>query len=65
MKRAITALNKELEKQFSPSEIETLEWYTDSETDETYKWKFRFPKDGKIRIFSYHKKTKKVAIWRL
>ncbi len=61
MQRAITAINKILQKQYTEEEIETFEWYVDVETIQTYSWKFRVPKDGAIWIYVYDKNTRKVT----
>jgi hypothetical protein len=65
IKKAQRALNKKLEEQYSAEEIDTLEWYTDTETADSYTWRFYFPGDGKIRNFIYVKSTQTVVIKRV
>lgn len=65
MKAAIKVLNKTLEEQYTPAEIDTLQWFVDDETPEFYRWRFTFPEDGKMRTFTYVKSTKKVVIRRI
>lgn len=65
MKQAIRALTQTLEERYTPEEMDMLEWFGDEETKDIYRWKFRFPKDGKIRIFTYVKPCKTVVIGRV
>lgn len=64
IKKAKKALQLKLEEQYTPAEIDTLEWFTDTETADSYSWRFTFPADGMTRTFTYIKSTRSVVIRR-
>ena len=64
-RKAFRALNKKLEEQYKPEEIDTMEWYVDEEGEDWYRWKFLFPGDGKVRTFTYILSTNSVVIRRI
>ncbi|MVP02148.1 hypothetical protein [Paenibacillus lutrae] len=60
--QARRALEKRLDRIFSKSEQDELEWFCDSENDREYIWKFMNPADGQITEMVYGFVSKTVTV---